>query len=266
MTTDGVREEPCVDIVFDESGHVATILIDRQRKLNALTLAILDDVASACQTIDASSARVVLIRTGGTRVFSVGADINHFAGLGAAEMWRTWVRTGHRALTALEQLRQPTIAVVDGLAYGGGLELALAADFRILSSRSTLCFPETGLGTVPGWGGSARLADLVGRHRAKDMILTRRVLSASEALDWGIASRVSATEDPESEVSSLLESLLYGAPLAVQMAKQLVTSAQSGNSNNVLEALAAAAAATSDDLAEGIAAFREKRPPSFHDR
>jgi len=266
MTTDGVREEPCVDIVFDESGHVATILIDRQRKLNALTLAILDDVASACQTIDASSARVVLIRTGGTKVFSVGADINHFADLGATAMWRTWVRMGHRALAALEQLRQPTIAVVDGLAYGGGLELALAADFRVLSSHARLCFPETGLGTVPGWGGSARLTNLVGSHRAKDMILTRRVLSASEALDWGIATRVSGIEDPESEVRALVESLLYGAPLAVQMAKQLVTSARSGNSNDVLEALAAAATSSSDDLAEGMAAFREKRPPSFHDR
>jgi enoyl-CoA hydratase/carnithine racemase len=98
------------------------------------------------------------------------------------------------------------------------------------------------------------------------MILTRRVLSASEALDWGIATRVSGIEDPESEVRALVESLLYGAPLAVQMAKQLVTSARSGNSNDVLEAFAAAATSSSDDLAEGMAAFREKRPPSFHDR
>lgn len=265
MTAATAGDQHVVNVTFDATGHVATLLIDRQHKLNALTLAMLDDIISACRIIEDSSARVVVIRSAGSKVFSVGADINHFADLSAVAMWRTWVRAGHHAVAAIESLRQPSIAVVDGLAYGGGFELALAADFRVLNARAALCFPETRLGTVPGWGGTGRLVKLVGTHRASDMILTRRILNSTEALEWGIATRVSQSDDPDEEVNALVDALLGGAPIAVQIAKQLISAAESGNSSEVLEALGAAATAASNDLTEGIAAFREKRTPAFHD-
>jgi enoyl-CoA hydratase len=246
-------------------GLVANLLLDREDKLNAITLEMLEELQRVCAEVESSAARVVVLRTAGEKVFSVGADINHFSALDPVDMWRTWVSTGHRALNEFASLRQPTIAVVDGLAFGGGLELVLSADFRVLSSVAKVSFPETGLGTVPGWGGTRRLTDLVGVHRASELIMTRRILTAPEALSWGIATRVSDSESTEGTVQSLVEELLDGAPIAVQLAKQLIRAATEDTSNAVLEALAAGVTAATGDLSEGVASFREKRRPRFND-
>jgi len=254
-----------VTVGYSADGHTATILIDRSSKLNALTLGLLDDLAAAAREVAASSARLVIVRTGGEKVFCVGADINHFAGLGAAGKWRDWIATGHRAFDALAGLRQPSIAVIDGLAFGGGLELALACDFRVIAAEARVALPETGLGTVPGWGGTERATELVGRARAKELVLTRRQLSGEEALGWGLATAVAPKDGLEDAVARLSADLLAGAPLAVQLGKQLIDAAADGAPSRVLEALAGGLAAATDDLAEGVAAFREKRPAHFTD-
>lgn len=257
--------EGSVIIDFSVDGTIATIVLGREAKLNALTPTMLDQLEQACRAIDDSSARVVVVRTRGTRVFCVGADINHFAGLSPTAMLRQWTSRGHRAFQALASLRQPSIAVVDGLAVGGGFELALACDFRIVTAEARFGLPETGLGTVPGWAGTGRLVDAVGRARAKDLILTRRLIDAHEALDWGIANRLAGSDDVEATVNHLVDEILGSAPLAAQMAKQLVDAAADGASTALLEGLASAAAVTTDDFAEGLAAYREKRNPSFTD-
>ena len=254
-----------VAVEYSADGHTATILIDRSAKLNALTLGLLEDLAAATREVAASGARLVIVRTGGAKVFCVGADINHFADLSAAGMWRDWIATGHRAFDALAGLRQPSIAVVDGLAYGGGLELALACDFRVIAAEARIALPETGLGTVPGWGGTERATELVGRARAKELVLTRRQLSGEEAVGWGLASAVAPQAELEEAVARLSDDLLAGAPLAVQLGKQLIDAAADGAPSRVLEALAGGLAAATDDLAEGVAAFREKRAAHFTD-
>ena len=254
-----------VTVSYSADGHTATILIDRSSKLNALTLGLLEDLAGAAREVAASSARLVIVRTGGEKVFCVGADINHFADLSAAGMWRDWIATGHHAFDALAGLRQPSIAVVDGLAFGGGLELALACDFRVIAVEARVALPETGLGTVPGWGGTERATELVGRARAKELVLTRRQLSGEEALAWGLATAVAPKNDLEGAVARLSADLLAGAPLAVQLGKQLIDAAADGAPSRVLEALAGGLAAATGDLAEGVAAFREKRPALFTD-
>jgi len=254
-----------VTVGYSPDGHTATILLDRAPKLNALTLGLLEDLAGAAREVAASSARLVIVRTGGEKVFCVGADINHFADLSAAGMWRDWIATGHRAFDALAGLRQPSIAVVDGLAFGGGLELALACDFRVIAAEARVALPETGLGTVPGWGGTERATELVGRARAKELVLTRRQLAGEEALAWGLATAAAPKESLEEAVAKLSADLLAGAPLAVQMGKQLIDAAADGASSRVLEALAGGLAAATDDLAEGVAAFREKRGAQFTD-
>ncbi|MDR6508451.1 enoyl-CoA hydratase/isomerase family protein [Arthrobacter oryzae] len=269
--TTPVTEQPIsetteqVTVGYSADGHTATILIDRSSKLNALTLGLLDDLAAAAREVAASSARLVVVRTGGEKVFCVGADINHFAGLGAAGMWRDWIATGHRAFDALAGLRQPSIAVIDGLAFGGGLELALACDFRVIAADARVALPETGLGTVPGWGGTERATELAGRARAKELVLTRRQLSGEEAVAWGLATAVAPKDELEGAVARLSADLLAGAPLAVQLGKQLIDAAADGAPSRVLEALAGGLAAATDDLAEGVAAFREKRPAHFTD-
>ncbi|WP_437773568.1 enoyl-CoA hydratase/isomerase family protein [Arthrobacter sp. KNU40] len=254
-----------VTVEYSADGHTATILIDRSAKLNALTLGLLEALAAATREVAASTARLVIVRTGGQKVFCVGADINHFADLSAAGMWRDWIATGHRAFDALAGLRQPSIAVVDGLAFGGGLELALACDFRIIAAEARVALPETGLGTVPGWGGTERATELVGRARAKELVLTRRQLSGEEAVGWGLATAVAPQAELEKAVAKLSDDLLGGAPLAVQLGKQLIDAAADGAPSRVLEALAGGLAAATDDLAEGVAAFREKRAAHFTD-
>lgn len=265
LATDAEPQDGSVEVAFTRDGTVATVMLGREAKLNALTLAMLDQLERACRTIDDSDARVVVVRTSGDRVFCVGADINHFAGLSPAAMLRLWTSRGHRAFQALASLRQPSIAVVDGLAVGGGFELALACDLRVASVEARFGLPETGLGAVPGWAGTGRLVGATGLSRAKDLVLTRRLIEAKEAFDWGIVNRLAPATGIESAVDLLVEEILGSAPLAAQMAKQLLDAAANGASTALLEGLASAAAVTTDDFAEGLAAFREKRTPTFTD-
>ncbi|WP_231923984.1 enoyl-CoA hydratase/isomerase family protein [Microcella alkaliphila] len=254
-----------MSVAVSRGGAVATILIDRADKLNALTLDMLRQLEWVCEEIDRSPARVVLVRTAGTRVFCVGADITHFAGISAVQMWREWVATGHRAFARLASLRQPTIAVVDGLAVGGGFELALACDLRIVAQHAKVALPEGGLGTVPGWGGTERLTELAGRARAKELVFTRRQLTADEAQQWGVANLVVDAAEIDDETSRLVSEILLSAPVAIQLAKQIIDAAADGAASSVLEALASGVAAGTDDLIEGTNAFREKRAARFTD-
>jgi enoyl-CoA hydratase len=247
-------------------GDVATILLDRPDKLNALTLEMLDTLQEAIAAAAHSDARVVIVRGAGPKAFCVGADINRFAVLSAVEMWRDWTAHGHRVFDALAALRQPTIAVLHGPAFGGGLELALACDFRVMAAHARIGLPEVGLGTVPGWGGTERLTELVGRARAKEVVLARRFLDADTALAWGVVTSVAPADSLDAAVDDLVAQLSAGAPIAVQLAKQLVDAAADGAPSRVLESLAGGLTSATDDLREGVAAFQRRRDPTFHGR
>lgn len=253
-------------VVVASSGFVRTLSISRPAKLNALTPELLDSLDSAVRAAAASRDRVVVIRTAGERAFCVGADITRFAGLDPVRMWGEWTRRGHRVFDAIAALPQPTVAVLQGDALGGGLELALAADFRIAAGHARLGLPETGLGTVPGWGGTERLTALVGPARAKVVCLARRLITAEEAAAWGLVTHAVDAAGLEAAVDELVADLLAGAPIAVQAAKQLVDAAAAGVPARVLEPFAGALTATTADLAEGVAALRERRPARFEGR
>jgi enoyl-CoA hydratase len=244
-------------------GDVATILLDRPAKLNALTLEMLDALGTAVESIRRSDVRVVLVRGAGEKAFCVGADINRFAALTAVQMWRDWTATGHRVFDGVAGLRQPTVAVLHGATFGGGLELALACDFRVVAAEAQLGLPEVGLGTVPGWGGTERLTELVGRARAKEVVLACRFLDGAMAFAWGLATAVSPRAQLDSAVDELVTRLLGGAPVAVQLAKQLIDAAGDGAPSRVLEAMAGGLTSATEDKNEGIAAFRERRDPTF---
>ena len=247
-------------------GDVATILLDRPDKLNALTLEMLDTLQEAIAAAARSDARVVIVRGAGPKAFCVGADINRFAGLSAVQMWRDWTAHGHRVFDALAALRQPTIAVLHGPAFGGGLELALACDFRVMAAHARIGLPEVGLGTIPGWGGTERLTELVGRARAKEVVLARRFLDADTALAWGVVTSVAPADSLDAAVDDLVAQLSAGAPVAVQLAKQLIDAAADGAPSRVLESLAGGLTSATDDLREGVAAFQRRRDPTFHGR
>ena len=251
--------------VTDDAG-VATVLLERPAKLNALTPEMLDALGAAVDSLRGSEARVVVLRGAGEKAFCVGADINRFAPLTAVQMWRDWTANGHRVFDALAGLRQPTVAVLHGATFGGGFELALACDFRVVATEARIGLPEVGLGTVPGWGGTERLTELVGRARAKEVVLSRRTLDGELAHAWGVATKVAPRAELDSAVDELVTQLLGGAPVAVQLAKQIIDAAAEGAPSRVLEALAGGLTSATEDLKEGIAAFQQRRDPIFTGR
>jgi enoyl-CoA hydratase len=176
-------------------------------------------------------------------------------------MWRSWIRDGHRVLQRLAHLRQPTIAAINGYAFGGGLELALAADIRIAADSATFALPETKIGTLPGWAGTTRLPEAIGVARAKQMIFSGRRIDAATAEHWGLVNEVIAAGTVVERCRELAQEIAANAPIAVQLAKAAINGDAS-----VPEAFAGALAAGAEDGREGVAAFREKRAPRFSGR
>lgn len=248
-------------VVVARDGPVATITLNRPEKLNALTLAMLADLDAACLAIDADpDVRVVIVTGAGEKAFSAGADVVAWSALSPLEMWRTWTRTGQRVLDRLESLRQPTIAALNGVAFGGGLELALACDLRIAADHVRVGAPEVGIGTVPGWGMTTRLATVVGPARAKQMILTGSPVDAAVAAAWGLVSEIVPAAELGARAGELAARIAAQAPVAVQTAKQLIDANRPRTS---LEPLGGGLTAFTDDAREGQAAFRERRTPEY---
>jgi enoyl-CoA hydratase len=241
-------------------GPLARLVLDRPEKLNALDPEMLGQLEEAIARVEQSSdIRVIILEASGEKAFCVGADILAWTALSPLGMWSEWVRRGHRIFDRVERVRQPLICAIQGLAYGGGLELALACDVRIISDTARLAMPEVKLGTVPGWGGSERLSQLIGKARAKQMIFSGEPIAADVAERWGLANEVVPAASLRDRVATLASKIADNAPVAVQTAKQLIA----GSSTATLESLAAAVNAFSEDAKEGLAAFREKRPPKF---
>ena len=252
---------PDQTLLVSLDGPVATITLNRPEKLNALTLPMLAALEEALLTIDADpEIRVVVIKGSGAKAFSAGADVVAWSSLAPLDMWRTWTRTGHRVMERLESLRQPTIAALNGIAYGGGLELALACDLRLAADHVKLAAPEVGIATVPGWGMTTRLATVVGPARAKQMILTGLPIDAERAASWGLVSEVVPAADLDAATDDLAARIAAQAPVAVQVAKELIDATRPRTS---LEALGGGLTAFTDDAREGQAAFRERRTPEY---
>jgi len=253
---------PLSRVEYARDGPIATITINRPEKLNALDPGMLSALEAFLGEIDDDpELRVVILTGSGERAFCVGADINAWATLDPLDMWRRWIRHGHRVFDRLARLRQPTIAALNGHAFGGGLELALACDLRLAATGAEVAMPEVKIGTVPGWAGTSRLPALIGPARAKQMIFTGARLTAHEAERWGLVNEVVAAADLLPRVRALANEIARNAPLAVQLAKQAIDGGLAA-----LEAVAGALAASSADGREGVAAFQEKRPPIFHGR
>ncbi len=242
---------PDQTLLVSLDGPVASITLNRPEKLNALTLPMLAALEEALLTIDADpQVRVVVIKGSGAKAFSAGADVVAWSSLAPLDMWRTWTRTGHRVMERLESLRQPTIAALNGIAYGGGLELALACDLRLAADHVKLAAPEVGIATVPGWGMTTRLATVVGPARAKQMILTGLPIDAERAASWGLVSEVVPAADLDAATDDLAARIAAQAPVAVQVAKELIDATRPRTS---LEALGGGLTAFTDDAQEGQA-------------
>jgi enoyl-CoA hydratase len=241
---------------------VAILTLDRAAKLNALGPEMLAELERHIATIDRDNdVRVVILTGAGERAFCVGADVNAWSALEPLDMWRRWIREGHRVLQRLAHLRQPSIAAINGFAFGGGLELALAADIRIAAETASFAMPETKIGTLPGWAGTSRLPEAIGVARAKQMIFSGARIDAFTAERWGLVNEAVPGDGLMSRARELALEIAANAPVSVQLAKAAIDGDAAA-----LEALAGALAASTEDGREGIASFREKRAPRFQGR
>lgn len=246
---------------LESDREVSTIVLDRPHKHNALTPEMLEQLEQILIALDSDrDVRVVLLAAVGERSFCAGADIKRFKALQPLDMWAHWTRLGHRVFDRLAGLRQPTIAAVTGNAYGGGFELALACDLRIVAEDATLGLTEVNIGALPGWGGNGRLRDLIGTGRSKELIFTGEPLTAERALAWGVANQLGPRSKVFDAAQALANKIAGRAPIAVQMAKQAI---DSGDAFRAMEQVSSAATAFTEDAAEGFASFTEKREPHY---
>jgi enoyl-CoA hydratase len=247
-------------VQFEINQTIARIILNRPEKLHALDPEMLVAIEEAIEEAERSrEVRVIVLESTGSKAFCVGADILAWTALSPLEMWSEWVRRGHRIFDRLERARQPVLCAIQGFAVGGGLELAAGCDLRIAADSARFAMPEVKLGTVPGWGGTMRLPKLIGSARAKQMIFTGEQISAETAERWGLVNEIVPADALRDAVTALAEKISANAPVAVQTAKQLIAHP----SGALLESIAAAANAFTDDAKEGLASFREKRAPDF---
>ena len=251
-------------ILLHIDAHVARVTLNRPDKLNALDPEMLIGLEEVLATLERNrDVRVVLLTGAGERAFCVGADINAWAALEPLDMWRSWIRNGHRVFDRLVRLRQPVIAMLNGFTFGGGLELALAADVRLAAEDAMLALPEVKIATLPGWGGTHRLPALIGQARARQMIFTGNRIDAAKAERWGLINECYPRSALMDEARSMADAIAANAPLSVQMAKEAMNSTLLPGASMAIEALAGALAASTADGREGVASFRERRPARF---
>jgi enoyl-CoA hydratase/carnithine racemase len=253
--------DPC--IVYREVDAVAVIELARPEKLNALTPSMLADLESVAARLDESRDIRAVVLTGRGKAFCVGADITLWSALAPLDMWRNWIRTGHRVFDRLARLRQPTIAALNGHALGGGLELAATADIRIAEAGATFGLPEASIATCPGWSGSQRLVRLIGPSTVKFMALAGQRLDAETALRTGLVQQIVAPGSVLDEALALAKRISQMAPISAQLTKQLIDAAAGEGFAASMEGMAGALAASTQDAGEGLASFREKRKAEY---
>ncbi|MDH3451039.1 MAG: enoyl-CoA hydratase/isomerase family protein [Gammaproteobacteria bacterium] len=250
-----------VDLSVD--GTIAIIRLQRAAKRNALNVPMLQALDDCCQQIEADqTVRVVILAAAG-KVFCSGGDIGAWAQLAPAAFAYQWVRYGHRVFDKLAGLRPPLIAALGGPAFGGGLELAATADLRVAERDVSIGLPETGLGMVPGWSGTQRMVRRFGAPVVRRMALGGESFTADEALALGLVDRVVAPGEALDAARSWAQQIAARGPLAVQAAKLMIAAAEGEAAESAIEAMAGAVVAQSQDLREGVTAFREKRAPEF---
>jgi len=246
---------------------VAVLTIDRRDALNALNFDLIAEMSRLLDTVPGMGVRGLLVTGAGDKAFCAGADIKELMGRDLMAQKRG-AEAGQRAFAKIADLEIPSVALINGYAFGGGLEMALACTFRLAVPTAKMGLPEIKLGLIPGYGGTQRLPRLIGEGRALEMILTGRTMDAVEAERIGLVNRILVGDDPMAEALAFLgESTRHGLP-ALAMARQAVTRALDLPVHEGLkvEADLSTLAYRTEDAAEGLAAFVEKRKPTFKDR
>lgn len=253
------------NLLIDIEGGISVITINRPDKLNALNIETIAELGNCLNHLDKeASVRVVIITGAGEKAFVAGADISEFAHFDL-EHGKKLSADGHEKLfNRVENMTKPVIAAVNGFALGGGLELAMSAHIRIASENAKLGLPEVSLGVIPGYGGTQRLPQLVGKGRAAEMIFTAQMIAASEAATYGLVNKVVSQSELLSTCKELAAKMLKNSPTAI---KHAIASLNAGFVDGLngfhIEIEEFGKCFDSGDFKEGTTAFLEKRKPDF---
>ncbi|MBT1072993.1 enoyl-CoA hydratase-related protein [Pelotalea chapellei] len=256
------------NLLIETTDAVATLTVNRPQALNALNSEVLDELGRALYQLEYDSAVKVVVLTGaGEKAFVAGADIKEMADMSSYEGHRFAVK-GQHVMMAMEKMKKPVIAAVNGFALGGGLELALGCDFIYASQKAKLGFPEVTLGIIPGFGGTQNLSRLIGPNKANEMIFTGRMIGAEKACSWGIVNEVFAPEELLDKARETAAAIAGVGSLGVAYAKDAIA-----NGLNMVkedgfryEASLFGVLFATEDQKEGMAAFVEKRKAAFKNR
>jgi len=252
-------------VIYEKSEGIAIITLNRPEVLNTFSKELIDEVLQVLEDVkNDESVRVVVLTGAGEKAFSAGADIKAMKGMNALRA-RELSLMGEKLCGSLENLQKPVIAAINGYAVGGGLEVAMACDFRIASENARMGQTEINIGFIPGWGGTQRLTRLVGKTKAKELVFTGKMIDAETAEQLGILNAVVQADKFKETVRQYAAELAAKAPVALRVAKALINKGAdiSLDSALALEREGFSAVASTEDLQEGVAAFTEKRKPTF---
>ncbi|WP_209123444.1 enoyl-CoA hydratase/isomerase family protein [Alkalihalobacillus sp. BA299] len=259
-----MEETKSLYVTYDIQDFIATITINNP-PLNVLTDTLLNELEVAVDKILLEpSCRALVIRAMGEKAFVAGANINQFPSLDAVS-GKQLVEKGKKIFDQLAHAHFPVICAINGLALGGGLELALACDIRIAEEKAKLGLPETGLGILPGYGGTQRLARLIGQGKAKELIFTGAAISSEEAYNVGLVEKVVPNGESYSVALSIAKEIASKGPKAISLAKAVIDQGLEASlaEGQELESNAFAELCCTEDMQEGVRAFKEKRKPNF---
>ncbi|CAM1370785.1 enoyl-CoA hydratase/isomerase family protein [Tenacibaculum soleae] len=253
------------NILVTIASGLATITINRPKKLNALNSTTIKELSIAFETLeDDITVKTIIITGSGEKAFVAGADIAEFANF-SVEEGAHLARLGQESLFNLvENLATPVIAAVNGFALGGGLELAMACHFRIASDNAKMGLPEVSLGVIPGYGGTQRLPQLVGKGKAMELIMTAGMISAQEAKEWGLVNHVVNLEELLPLAEKLASKIMRNSSVAISAAIRAVNdNFKDGVNGFETEIAEFGDSFGTEDFKEGTTAFLEKRKPNF---
>lgn len=252
-------------ILTETTGNIHRITINRPNQLNALNKETIGELHDALKAADADAAIGVIILTGsGEKSFVAGADIKEFSDFSISQGGELAEQGQEILFTFIENLTTPVIAAVNGFALGGGLELAMCSHIRVASSNARMGLPEVSLGVIPGYGGTQRLAQLVGRGKANEMVFTAGMIKADEALTWGLVNYVVEPEELLAKAEEIAAKILNNSGTAIAAAiRSINANYQDGVNGYETEITEFAKCFGTDDFKEGTTAFLEKRKPNF---
>lgn len=249
--------------------YIATVTLNRPEAMNAFNYDMLVNLGEVAETLRSNpEVRVVIITAAGEKAYSVGADLKERRTLSEQQVRRNVYKIGE-VFNSIANLPQPTIAAINGFAFGGGMELLLACDFRVAVKDAIMGLTETSLAIIPGAGGTQRLPRIVGESKALELILSARRFTAEEASSWGLITRlVNERTDLLEEAKALAEEFTRNGPLAVQQAKFAIKQGMNVDLQTGLqiERKAYEVIIPTEDRVEALEAFQEKRPPVFKGR